>query len=112
METKEEPRVEFGKGHVVAIAALFAGAAIAIGVPAVVLGLRGALTPQMQLWLIVLAVCTGGLTCLTAAFFGTVIPSSVGGHHKRHRYRATWDSPCETRGAGDSKTEPETEAPK
>ncbi len=111
METKEEPRVEFGKGHALAIAAVFAGAAIAIGVPAVVLGLGHALTPQMQLWLIVLAVCMGGLTCLTAAFFGTVMPSSVGGHGAKRRCRAAWDSPCETPGAGESKPEAKTAAP-
>jgi hypothetical protein len=80
METKHEPRVEFTKNHSLAIAAVFAGAAIAIGASAVVLGLGHDLTPAMQLWLTVLAIGTGGLTSLTAAFFGTVIPSSVGGN--------------------------------
>jgi hypothetical protein len=80
METKPEPRVEFTKNHSLAIAAVFAGAAIAIGASAVVLGLGHDLTPTMQLWLTVLAIGTGGLTSLTAAFFGTVLPSSVGGH--------------------------------
>ena len=79
--------------------------------PAVVLGLGHALTPQMQLWLIVLAVCMGGLTCLTAAFFGTVMPLSVGGHGAKRRCRAAWDSPCETPGAGESKPEAKTAAP-
>jgi hypothetical protein len=79
METKHEPRVEFAKNHSLAIAAVFAGAAIAIGGSAVVLGLGRDLTPTMQLWLTVLAIGTGGLTSLTAAFFGTVMPSSVGG---------------------------------
>ncbi len=79
METKHEPRVEFTKNHSLAIAAVFAGTAIAIGASAVVLGLGHDLTPTMQLWLSVLAIGTGGLTSLTAAFFGTVIPSSVGG---------------------------------
>jgi hypothetical protein len=96
METKEEPRVEFSRGHALAIAAVFAGAAIAIGASAVVLGLGHDLTPQMQLWLVVLAVSIGGLTSLTAAFFGTVMPSSVEGK---------WNPPCETRGVNESKTE-------
>ncbi len=109
METKEEPRVEFATGRVSAVAALFAGVAIAIGVPAVVLGLGHALTPQMQLWLVVLGVCTGGLISLTAAFFGTVMPSSVGGHPRRHRCRTTGDSPGETQTVGDSKTEAKTD---
>jgi hypothetical protein len=80
METKHEPRVEFTKNHSLAIAAVFSGAAIAIGASAVVLGLGRDLTPTMQLWLTVLAIGTGGLTSLTAAFFGTVMPSSVGGN--------------------------------
>jgi hypothetical protein len=50
----------------------------------------------MQLWLVVLAVCIGGLTALTAAFFGTVIPSSVGGR---------WDPPCESGKSCESKAE-------
>ena len=79
METKPEPRVEFARRPSLAIAAVFAGAAIAIGSPAVVLGLGRDLTPTMQLWLTVLAIGAGGLTSLTAAFFGTVLPSSVGG---------------------------------
>ena len=86
MEKRNEPRVEFATGRALAIAAMFAGVAIAIGVPAVVLGLGHPLTPHMQLWLVVLGVCTGGLTSLTAAFFGTVMPSSVGGN---------WGPPCE-----------------
>jgi hypothetical protein len=88
VETKEKPQVEFGNGHALAIAAVFAGATIAIGVSAVVLGLGHDLTAQMQLWLVVLAVSIGGLTSLTAAFFGTVMPSAV---------RGKWDPPCETR---------------
>jgi hypothetical protein len=80
MEPKNEPRVEFTKDPSLAIAAVFGGAAIAIGASAVVLGLGHDLTPTMQLWLTVLAIGTGGLTSLTAAFFGTVMPSSVGGH--------------------------------
>ena len=107
-------------GAQLAIAALFAGVAIAIGVPAVVLGLGRQLTPQMQLWLVVFAVCVGGLTTLTAAFFGTVIPSSVGGewdpqpHARRHHARglvmpsspeAETHPPCETGGIDESKTE-------
>jgi hypothetical protein len=80
METKPEPRVEFARRPSLAIAAVFAGAAIAIGSPAVVLGLGRDLTPTMQLWLTVLAIGAGGLTSLTAAFFGTVLPSSVGGN--------------------------------
>ena len=109
METKEEPRVEFGKGHAIAIAAVFAGAAIAIGVPAVVLGLGHALTPQMQLWLIVLAVCMGGLTCLTAAFRNG---DAVVGRRARGKtpLPRAWDSPCETPGAGESKPEAKTAA--
>jgi hypothetical protein len=120
METKENPRVEFGAGRAVAIAALFAGVAIAIGVPAVVLGLGRQLTPQMQLWLVVFAVSVGGLTSLTAAFFGTVIPSSVGGewgtrrHGRRHHGRgllmpssaeAESHPAGETGGSGELKTE-------
>ncbi len=123
METKEDGRVESGAGRGLAIAALFAGVAIAIGVPAVVLGLGRQLTPQMQLWLVVFAVSVGGLTTLTAAFFGTVIPSSVGGechsHPRARRHHARGlmmpaagvgegDPPCETRGAGESKTEATT----
>jgi len=54
----------------------------------VALLLSADLTPQMQLWLTVLAVCIGGLTAIIAAFFGTVIPSSVSGgwhgHGNRH----------------------------
>jgi hypothetical protein len=96
MESREEPRVEYRSSHALAIAAVFAGAAIAIGVPAVVLGLSGQLTPQMQLWLVVLAVCIGGLTSLTAAFFGTVIPSSVSGR---------WKPTCESASSCESKTE-------
>ena len=88
METNKEPQVEFGQGRALPIAAVIAGAAIAIGVPADVLGLGHDLTPQMQLWLTVLAVCIGGLTAIIAAFFGTVIPSSVSGgwhgHGNRH----------------------------
>jgi len=95
MDRKEEPRVEFARGHALAIAATFAGVAIAIGVPAVVLGLGHSLTPQMQLWLVVLAICIGGLTSLTAAFFGAVMPSSVGGK---------WDAPDEP-AAGDGDPE-------
>jgi hypothetical protein len=79
METKPEPRVEFAQRQSLAIAAVIAGAAIAIGSPAVVLGLGHDLTPTMQLWLTVGAIGVGGLTSLTAAFFGTVLPSSVGG---------------------------------
>ena len=88
METNNEPCVEFNRGQALAVAALFAGVAIAIGVPAVVLGLGGALTASMQLWLVVLAVCMGGLTSLTAAFFGTVMPSSVGGEGHWHHHHA------------------------
>ena len=88
MEMNEEPQVEYGQGSGLPIAAVIAGAAIAIGVPADVLGLGRDLTPQMQMWLTVLAVCIGGLTALTGAFFGTVIPSSVRGswhgHGNRH----------------------------
>jgi hypothetical protein len=87
MENVNETRVEFARGHGLAIAAVIAGAAIAIGVPAVVLGLGHSLTPTMQLWLVVAAISVGGLTALTAAFFGTVIPSSVGegwGPHNPH----------------------------
>ena len=91
MEMNEEPRVEFGGELALPIAAVFAGAAIAIGVPADVLGLGHDLTPQMQMWLTVLAVCFGGFTALIAAFFGTVIPSSVDGgwhgHHNRHGHK-------------------------
>lgn len=86
METNEESRVEFGSGRALPIAAVIAGAAIAVGVPADVLGLKGALTPNMQLWLTVLAVTLGGLTALVGAFFGTVIPSSVGGPWHGHRH--------------------------
>ena len=88
MQMNEEPQVEFGRGRGLPIAAVIAGAAIAIGVPADVLGLGHDLTPQMQLWLTVLAVCIGGLAALVGAFFGTVIPSSVSGgwhgHGNRH----------------------------
>jgi len=96
MDKKDEPRVEYLRGHSLAIAALFAGVAIAIGVPAVVLGLGHSLTPTMQLWLVILAVCAGGLTSVIAAFFGTVIPSYVSGK---------WDTPNETAGVNDSNAE-------
>jgi hypothetical protein len=96
MEMKDAPRVEFARGHALAIAAVFAGVAIAIGVPAVVLGLGQTLSAQMQLCLCALAVYMGGLTALTAAFFGTTMPSSVGGN---------WDSPCENRAVSEPKTE-------
>ena len=96
METNDEPRVEYGRGHALAIAALFAGVTLAIGVSAVVLGLGHSLTPAMQVWLVVLAVCFGGVTSLTAAFFGCVIPSSVGGK---------WDYRCERHAPHAPKTE-------
>jgi hypothetical protein len=97
METKEDPRVEFGAGRAaVATTGLMSGAAIAVGLPAVVLGLGHALTATMQLWLVVLALVIGGLTCLTAAFFGTVMPSAVGGQ---------WHPPHESRCGREPKTE-------
>ncbi len=88
MEMDKEPQVQFAAGRVVAVAGMIAGVAIAVGVPAVVLGLQGQLTAHMQLWLVVMAVALGGLTSVTATFFGLAIPSSVEGK---------WDSPCETR---------------
>jgi hypothetical protein len=103
MENKEEPVVEFGKGHGLAIAAVIAGAAIAIGVPAVVLGLGHALTSTMQFWLTVSAVSAGGLTTLTAAFFGTTMPSSVGGYHY-HKHCAERQADDLKRPEGDLKT--------
>ncbi len=93
----ENPRVEFLTGHALAIVAVVAGTAMAIGVPAVVLGLGSNLSPQMQLWLVVLAVCFGGVTSLTAAFFGTVMPSSVAG---------SWGPPTESA----EENEPQSEA--
>ncbi len=66
------------------------------GVSAVVLGSGHDLAAQMQLWLVVLAAGMGGLTSLTAAFFGTVIPSSAAGK---------WDPPCETRRMHERETE-------
>jgi hypothetical protein len=101
MEPKHEPRVEFTKDHSLAIAAVFAGAAIAIGASAVVLGLGRDLTPTMQLWLTVLAIGTGGLTSLTAAFFGTVMPSSVGGQGEE-TYNSRTAPAMQDRGAAHS----------
>jgi hypothetical protein len=48
------------------------------------------------LWLVVFAISVGGLTSLTAAFFGTVMPSSVGGK---------WEPPDATGGASKPKAE-------
>ena len=107
MENNNEPRVEFARGHVLAVAALFAGVAIAIGVPAVVLGLGHSLTPNMQLWLVVLAICIGGLTSLTAAFFGTVMPSSVVGENHRRYWHCQGAVETPTPSPEDRKQEPQ-----
>ncbi|HEX4055698.1 MAG TPA: hypothetical protein VHX86_15650 [Tepidisphaeraceae bacterium] len=54
-----------------------AGAAIAIGVPAVTLIWGGHLAASVQLTVVILGVSVGGLIALTATFFSLVIPSSV-----------------------------------
>ena len=79
MEPNPQSRVEFSNGHTLAIFGLLAGVVIAVCVPAIVLGLGHGLTANMQMWLVVLGISFGGLTSLTAAFFGLVIPSSVCG---------------------------------
>ncbi len=59
------------------LSGLIAGVAIALGVPAIVLKLGHDLSPTMQLVIVIIGVSIGGLTALTTAFFGLVIPTSI-----------------------------------
>lgn len=79
--------VQFG-GHTVALAGLFAGAAIAVCVPAVLVIFRGELSEATVIILSILALIIGGGVAAIAAFFGSVIPTFVksnGGKKKRKK---------------------------
>jgi hypothetical protein len=76
--TDSDPKcIKFEHGRLLALCGLIGGVLIAILVPAIVLKLGATLTSQMQFILVIVSVSIGGLIALTAAFFGTVIPSSV-----------------------------------
>lgn len=82
-ETPQEPQqvVEFARGHTLALASLVAGVVIALFVPLIILKFGERLTDRMQLTVIILAVSVGGAVALTAAFFGTVMPTAVRPDH-------------------------------
>ncbi len=61
------------------VSGALAGAAIAIGVPWVLLTHGQALGSSTQTLLVWVAVVMGGVTTMMSAFFGLVMPSQVGG---------------------------------
>jgi hypothetical protein len=74
----KETAVEFGtRGS--AIPGSVAGAAIAVGVPAVTLIWGHNLSPGQEMAVIFVGIGVGGLIALTTAFFHAVMPSRVGG---------------------------------
>jgi hypothetical protein len=73
---KEDNSVEFNN-KASSLPGAIAGAAIAIGVPAVALIYGGHLSANLQLTIVILGIAVGGLIALTATFFGLVMPSSV-----------------------------------
>lgn len=77
MNENKTGSVNFDNGRLLAICGLAGGVIIAVLTPLIVLKFGGGLTPTMQFTLVILCVSVGGLVALTAAFFGTVIPSSV-----------------------------------
>lgn len=61
-----------------AFAGVMGGVAIAVGVPFVILKYGAHLHPAVQTTVIIIALLGGGILALVAAFFGIVIPSSIG----------------------------------
>lgn len=82
-EAPQEPQqvVEFARGHTLALAGLVAGVLIALLVPLIILKYGERLTDKMQMTVIIVAVSLGGAVALTAAFFGTVMPTAVRPDH-------------------------------
>jgi hypothetical protein len=70
--------VYFG-GKVVAVSGLLAGLGIALGVPAIVLGMGSGLGAVVQTILVMVGIIGGVMVAGIAAFFGAVIPSAVSG---------------------------------
>ncbi len=67
------------------IIGVLAGVVIAVGVPAMILGLSGSLqlTSGATAAVIIVALVMGTGVATVSAFFGIVIPSKVGGHTSR-----------------------------
>lgn len=82
METTEDKNeVSFGGGNGTAVAGILAGLVMAVLVPFVLLAYGQALGATALLWLVVLAVSTGGAVSIVSAFFGLVMP-----HHVRGKF--------------------------
>jgi hypothetical protein len=94
-ESPQEPQqiVEFARGHTLAMGGLIAGVLIALLVPLIVLKYGERLTDKMQLTVIILAVSLGGAVALTAAFFGTVMPTAVRPDHRELEARSDVSNP-------------------
>lgn len=73
----EAAALTFGGGGSVAMVGALSGVAIALGGPAVVLGMGQSLGPVVLTTLVVIALSAGALVALTSAFFGLVIPSKL-----------------------------------
>jgi hypothetical protein len=71
--------LNYGASKFIATLGVFAGAGIAIGVPALILAWGTALGPVVVSILVIFAIVSGGFVATVAAFFGIVIPSRVGG---------------------------------
>lgn len=99
-ESKHEV-VQFRSSSGAAVAGCFSGAAIAIGVPWVLLAHGAALDGSTRTILVWVGVCLGGLVSLTSAFFGLVMPSQVSGGNPFEHTFPRHDAPA--RGTGEGK---------
>lgn len=64
-----------------------AGAAIAIGVPWVILAHGQSLGAPTQVTFLWVGIIAGAVIAATSAFFGVVIPNQVGGYDRQHLER-------------------------
>jgi hypothetical protein len=82
--------MSFGGGSAVSVAGTLSGAAIAIGVPAVILAFGANLGATIQTALVVAALIVGGGVSLVSAFFGLVMPRRIPGAWTRPGHWKGW----------------------
>jgi hypothetical protein len=76
----QEQSVRFGGGNPTGVFGIIAGAAIALGVPWIMLAHGQVLGVVAQVWVSIVGIALGASVALTSAFFGLVMPSKIAGH--------------------------------
>ena len=79
----EQPvqQVQFANSSCIAVTGIIGGVVLALGFPWMILAYGQALGPKLTVTFVIAGLVVGGLVTLTSAFFGLVMPRSVGGWH-------------------------------